>query len=114
VCVDYGRFSHRLVAVTNAARVGAAFGSLYAVPSDKTAWDAAIRQAVEDELSNNAWFDASQLTLPAPGYIDEGGGFRRVRVELSYPFQTLVPWPLLPGYGDPVPLRGTVVMRSIR
>ena len=115
LAVDYGRFAYTHIAVTNAARAGAYYGSFHPV-GNKAAWDAAIRQAVEDELDvqNNSWFDANSLVMAEPLVADDGGGLRRVTVDVSYPFQTLINWPFLPGYNDALMLRRVVVMRGIR
>ena len=82
---------------------------------DKTAWDAAVRQAVEDELDvQNTWFEAADLVMATPVVTDDGGGLHRVTVDVSYPFRTLINWPFLPGYNDDLMLRRVVVMRGIR
>jgi Flp pilus assembly protein TadG len=113
--VDFGRFAHTYIAVSNAARAGASIGSFNAAtPASKPLWDAAIHQAVADELATNTWFDAGDLVVAAPVLIDEGNGLRRVQVDVTYPFQTLINWPFLPGYSDPVDLRHVVVMRLVR
>lgn len=116
ISVDFGRFAHTHIAVTNAARAGAGLGSMHRVtPSTQPIWEAAIRLAVENELANNGWFDAQQLTMnPAPQSIVEANGMSRVQVTVSYPFQTLINWPFLPGYNDPFILTRTVVMRLVR
>ena len=113
--VDFGRFAHSYIAVNNAARAGASIASFHPVTAaTKPLWDAAIRQAVEDELEANGWFETARLTMPPPNIIDEGNGLSRVEVDVTYPFQTLVNWPFLPGYNDPVNLRRVVVMRMVR
>jgi Flp pilus assembly protein TadG len=113
--VDFGRFAHTYIAVSNAARAGASIGSFSAAtPASKPLWDAAIQQAVTDEFATNTWFDAADLVVAAPLLIDEGNGLRRVQVDVTYPFQTLINWPFLPGYSDPVDLRHVVVMRLVR
>ncbi len=38
----------------------------------------------------------------------------RVEVTVSYPFQTLINWPFLPGYNDPLIITRTVAMRLVR
>jgi len=121
LCVDFGRFAHYYIAVTNAARAGAGYASnnLF-TPATKPRWDAAVRQAVVDELTENPpnrWFDASKLTIPAPLMIQEGGGYWRVQVDVSYPFQTLINWPFLDilggrKYNEPLILHRRVVMRG--
>ena len=115
LCVDYGRFCHSYVAITNASRAGAAFGSLRPPTANTTTiYNAAVRQAVIDELQANGWFQVGDLTVNNPVITNEGGGDRRVSVTVSYPFRTLINWPFLPGYNDPVMLRHTAVMRIIR
>jgi hypothetical protein len=115
ICVDFGRFVHGYIAVTNAAREGAYYGSLHPVTTGtRAAWDAAIRQVARDEMTSNSWFDPADMIVPAPQLIDEGSAFRRVEVEVQYPFQTVINWPLLPGYNDPITLSRKVVMRGIR
>ncbi len=113
--VDYGRFAYTYIAVTNAARAGAYYGSFHPV-GNKAAWDAAIRQAVEDELDlqNSNKFNAADLVMTTPVVFDEGAGMRRVTVDVRYPFKTLINWPFLPGYNDDLILRRVVVMRGIR
>ena len=69
---------------------------------------------LEDEMETNPWFDPADLVVASPQLIDEGNGLRRVRVEISYPFQTVINWPFLPGYNDTFQIRGMVVMRAIR
>ena len=46
--------------------------------------------------------------------ILEDNGYRRVSVQVNYPFKTLIKWPFLPGYNNPLNLKRTVVMRMIR
>ena len=119
LCVDFGRFTHSFIAVTNAARAGAGYGSLHPVtPATRPAWNAAVEQAVINELSGNGWFDEqpSDLTISTPEVIDEGNGLIRVRVEVTFQFRTFLNWPLLPDFDEdnPIPLRRAVVMRMIR
>lgn len=115
LCVDFGRFAHVYIAVTNAAGAGAALGSLTPVtPTSKPTWDADIRQVIEHELAGNAWFRAEDLVIPEPEVTDENNLMRLVRVEVQYPFQTLVTWSFLPGYNDPLILSRVVVMRTTR
>ena len=115
LCVDFGRFAYVYVSVTNAARAGAGYGAVNrTTPTTRPLWDAGIRKAVEDEMETNPWFDPADLVVASPQLIDEGNGLRRVRVEISYPFQTVINWPFLPGYNDTFQIRGIVVMRAIR
>lgn len=119
LCVDFGRFAHYDIAVTNAARAGAAYGSSHGFTiSTRPAWEAQVRLAVVDELDSNSWFDASKLTVPSPVVTQGGDGSWRVQVDVSYPFQTLLNWPFLPPtpegrrYHDPLILHRAVVMRG--
>ena len=115
LCVDFGRFVHTYIAVTNAARAGAGFASMHPItPATQPLYNAAVRQIVEEEMTANEWFESASLTVQPPQMIDDGDGTRRVRVDVSYPFNTLINWPFLPGYNDPVVLRRVVVMRLIR
>ena len=108
---DLGRFSHSAIAVANSARSGAAYASMNPWNSStQTAWTAGITQAVTDELSQSAHFDNSELTINVTNIV-EGSGLRRVSVQVTYPFRTMISWPLLPSSFD---LRQTVVMRTIR
>lgn len=116
LCVDFGRFVHTYIAVTNAARAGAGFGSFHPViPATEAAWRAQIRQAVEDELpvdepTENPRFNSALLTVVINRF-DEGSGFRRVEVTVTYPFHTVV----LPEFKiTPRAIQRTVAMRGIR
>jgi Flp pilus assembly protein TadG len=118
LCVDFGRFAHYYIAVTNAARAGAAYASANVfTTSTQSLWNAQVRQAVVDEMTANSWFDASKLTVPSAVVTQEAGGLWRVKVDVSYPFQTLLDWPFLPAvagraYHDPLILHRSVVMRG--
>jgi Flp pilus assembly protein TadG len=121
LCVDFGRFAHYYIAVTNAARAGAAYASanVYAT-GQKSAWDSQVKQAVIDELTNNSWFDSNKLIVPSPIVTQEASGLWRVQVDVSYPFQTLFDWPFVDRlsppsmerhYHEPLILHRAVVMR---
>jgi Flp pilus assembly protein TadG len=112
LCVDFGRFAHTYVAVTNAARAGAGYGCAnYYSPSTATNWNAGVQSAVTDELSTNAWFNSSKVVISQEA-ITETGGYWRVQVTVTYPFQTLISWPFLTNYNKTVNLQRTVVMRG--
>lgn len=108
---DFGRFSHSRIAIANAARCGAAYASTNPYDSsNQSAWRTGVAQAVTNELSGAAAFDPARLTVTvAP--VAESGGLWRFSVQVVYPFETLVNWPLLPASFD---LKQTVVMRGIR
>ena len=108
-CVDFGRFSYTYIAVTNGAREGAGFGSFHPVTSiTRPVWEAQLRAAVEDEMGPA--FEPNQITV-IPDVISDGPGLKRVTVEVSYPFETLVSWPTIP---HSMTLVRTVEMRVIR
>jgi Flp pilus assembly protein TadG len=112
-CIDFGRFGYAYVAVTNAARVGAGVASFNPVTSTTTAqWEALIRDAVAREMEGVPGYDAANLTVPTPDISVDPGGLRRVRVQVTYVFDTVVNWPLLPASG--FPLSRDVEMRFIR
>jgi hypothetical protein len=109
-CVDFGRFAHTHIAVTNAARVGAAFGAVTPMmPNTQSAWAQILRQRVIDEMGSG--FDPELITIATPVITTDPGNLRRVRVQVSYPFQMLVDWPLLPAS---MTLTQAVEMRVIR
>lgn len=110
-CVDFGRFPHSYMAVINAARAGAGYGATHPyTTATASAWQAAVRQAVLDEMQNVAGFDATKLSVTTTLGIDSGGA-TNVTVDVRYPFQTLIAWPVLPAS---LTLRQVTVMRSVR
>jgi Flp pilus assembly protein TadG len=108
---DFGRFSYSAIAVANAARSGAAYGSMNAfTSSSQAAWQGAVQQAAIDELSGSSAFDTSKLTIVVTS-TTEGSGLRRVSVQATYPFKTIANWSFVPSSFN---LQQTVVMRGIR
>ncbi len=109
-CVDFGRFAHTYIAVTNAARAGAGFASFhpYTVMT-RPIWDERTRETVQTEMGSA--FDASKIDVPSPVVSIDANGFERVRVEVSYPFATLAAWPFLP---NDLILTRAVEMRFVR
>jgi len=110
-CVDLGRFAYNYIAVTNAARAGAAYGIMNPYSSSSlTTWTAAVKQAAKDEMAQQPGYDSTKLNVTVTT-ATETNGLRRVRVSASYPFQTVVNWPGIP---NQLTLDGVVEMRSIR
>jgi len=112
--IDFGRFAHGYIAVTNAARAGAGFASMHGVTTTtRPVWELRTREAVLTELGDTFGddFDEQDVTMPPPEITVDADGLRRVRVEVSYPFETLVDWL---GMWQNVTLRRTVEMRFIR
>ena len=110
VCIDFGRFAHQYIAVTNAARAGASYAATNPRPEHlKGIWNAGVKQTVSDELAANTWFDVTKLTVPPPQVQQEVNGMKRISITVSYPFNTIIDWPFLPNYSDPIILRRTIV-----
>jgi Flp pilus assembly protein TadG len=108
-CVDFGRLGHSYIAVTNAARAGAGYGSTTSyTAATYNSWVANVQQAVVDEMSQLYGFDATKLTVTTTVVTESGGG-SRVQVTVSYPFTTVASWPGLP---TTLTLAQTVVMES--
>ena len=110
-CVDLGRFAYNYIAVTNAARAGAAYGIMNSYSSSTlSTWTAAVKQAAKDEMAQQPGYDSSSLNVTVTT-TTESSGLHRVRVSATYPFQTVVNWPGIPSQ---LTLSGVVEMRSIR
>ena len=98
-CIDFGRFAHVSITVTNAARAGAEVGSMNAYTvSTADLWEEKVRQAAVDEMAKMDRFDSTRLTVTVIRVTDDD--YPRVVVEVTYPFETLVEWPGLPGRVD--------------
>lgn len=110
-CVDFGRFAYTYIAVTNAAREGTVVGIMYPPAGNEARWLAAVRRAVADELSGLNGFDDRKLVVSSQHTVPDGQGRSRVRVDVSYPFHSAVPWLSLPAE---ITLRRTVQMRVVR
>ncbi|MGD9713153.1 MAG: TadE/TadG family type IV pilus assembly protein [Thermomicrobiales bacterium] len=119
--LDFGRYAHTYIAVSNAARAAAGCGSQNPFsPATQSIWVSKVRQAAVDEMAGNSWFNEADLTVSTPVVTtettSESGGVWRMSVEVSYPFTTVVNWnhDWTPGYNNTIILRRSVVMRSIR
>jgi len=109
-CIDFGRFAHSHIAVTNAARAGAGFASFHPVTATtQPVWEQRTREAVVAELGDT--FDATKIDMPSPVMATDSDGLKRVSVQVTYPFETLVDWPGIPSQMN---LSRTVEMRVIR
>jgi len=134
-CVDFGRFAYTYIAVSNAAREGAYFaarkqwsydtdGDVQGLPDG---WKARLRRSVAEEMGDS--FDPLKIAISFPngasvagpkpsddpalrpwGLDPDSPGSRRVGIQVSYPFVTLVSWPLLP---SSMTLARTVEMRVL-
>lgn len=109
--IDFGRFAHTYIAVGNAARAGAAFGSFNSYTTNSQAqWEAGIKGAINDEMNQLLMFDTSKVATTISN-TTETDGLRRISVTVSYPFTTVVTWGYIPALTN---LQRTIVLRSIR
>ncbi len=110
-CVDFGRFAHTYIVVTNAARAGASFATVNPYTAETySLWKDCVRDAVEQEMTGLNRFDAEELAVLTTVIAGTAPQWD-AQVEVSYPFQTLIDWPGLP---NSIELRQSVVMRTIR
>jgi Flp pilus assembly protein TadG len=93
---DFGRIALYSEVVSNAARVGAEVGGTRRFTIDtRAAWEGKIQQAITEEMQNAPNFDAGRLESNV-STVTDSDGIVRVNVDVWYPFQTVVNWPLLP------------------
>jgi Flp pilus assembly protein TadG len=116
--IDFGRFAHAHIGVTNAARAGAGFAAMnpFSVTT-KTAWETQIRRAALDELRSIIDSDPrltnNNVTVTSVRTFDDpqATSLWYADVTVSMPFRTLVTWPGIP---RPLVLTHTVRFRGIR
>jgi Flp pilus assembly protein TadG len=95
-CADFGRVMHHYQIVSNAARTGAEAGAMHKVTSfTRTAWEADVREAVLEELANLPDFNEASLDYELTTTVD-ANDLTTVQLEIVYPFESAVAWPLLP------------------
>jgi hypothetical protein len=93
---DFGRIAFYSEVVSNAARVGAEVGGTRRFTLEtRAAWETKVQQAVTEEMQNVPNFDAGRLESSVSTSMD-ADGIVRVIVDVSYPFNTVVNWPVLP------------------
>jgi Flp pilus assembly protein TadG len=110
--IDFGRFAYFHMAVTNSARVGAGYGMMHPYTSTTQAtWQANIRDAVKNEMQGVPSYSDNLLTMTTPQVTTDGDGQKRVRIQVQYPFHTLIHWPFIP---SSFTLQRAVEMRFIR
>jgi hypothetical protein len=110
-CVDFGRFAYTHVAITNAARAGAAYAIMHSyLPADQTAWTVEVQQAARAEMIHQTGYVPADLTVQVKPFTD-ANGLRRVQIIASYPFRMIVPWPGIP---SSVTLQTMIQMGAIR
>ncbi|HKI21231.1 MAG TPA: TadE/TadG family type IV pilus assembly protein [Isosphaeraceae bacterium] len=118
-CVDFGRFAYTYIAVSNAARAGAAW-AMTNKPANMAAptatWQNQISTAVSNEMSLQPGFQANNVTVgTVTPVLNADGSTYGFTVTVSYPFTTIVNWNVS-GYGIPssITLTQQVTMRFIR
>lgn len=101
--IDFGRFAHSYIAVTNASRAGAGFAAMNPFTNaSKPSWDAKIRQTVLDELRQVIDADPDvadtdvQVTALRTFETGQSTSLWYVDVTVTMPFETLVSWPGIP------------------
>jgi Flp pilus assembly protein TadG len=110
--IDFGRFAYFHIAVTNSARVGAGYAAMHPYTSTTQAtWQANIRDTVKKEMQGVPNYSDNSLTMTAPQVTTDSDGQKRVRVDVQYPFNTLISWPFIPSHFT---LQRAVEMRFIR
>lgn len=108
---DFGRCFQTSIAMTNAARAGAEYGSMHPFDnSSQGAWQTAVQQAAIDELSGSTMFDVTRLTVTTSS-VTESDGLKRISVHTTYPFTTIFNLAYVPAT---ITVSGTAVMRVIR
>lgn len=109
--VDFARVFGLSAELSNAVQVGAEYGATHrpstlAYPS----WLSSVQTAVLNELGDSTDFDQGKVNVTVSLLIDSQGN-QQVQVQATYPFRTLVQWPLIP---TQVPLNSQVTMRQYR
>ena len=95
-CLDVGRFSHVHTTLTNAARAGSEVAATNAyTPATYTLWEQKVKEAVTTEMAGLDGFDPARLTVTVTVEAPPGD-LKRVRIDVAYPFDTVVGWPGLP------------------
>lgn len=107
---DYGRFAATSIAVCNASRAGAGYGCIH--PWDdytNESFTTVCRSKVEEEFSAVPGFDPQQLQIQI--FSEGTWPHNRVRVAVSYPFETVINWGFIP---SSVPVSRTTVLPMVR
>lgn len=95
-CIDVGRFSHVHTTLTNAARAGGEFAGTHPYTAGTYAlWEQQIKDTVTAEMAGLEGFDPTRLTITITVEAPPGD-LKRIRIDVAYPFETVVEWPGLP------------------
>lgn len=109
--VDFSRVLGLSAELSNAVRAGAESGATHR-PTSRTfaTWSTRVRTVVQEELLDANEFDLQKVALNVALPTD-AQGYQQVQVTATYPFRTIVSWPLIPSQ---VTLRSQVTMRQYR
>lgn len=95
-CCDFGRIVCVHQVVANAARTGAETGATHQYTEyTQEAWEEEIHQAVVNEMSSLPAFDESKMDYKMVIIVDSDD-ISQIAIDVTYPFRTVVQWPLLP------------------
>ncbi len=109
--VDFGRVVHAYIAVSNAARCGAEYGSMDKFTSyTRDNWESGVQAAIDQEMQGLPGFVNGNLANTVTTTTDSDGLFL-AKVEVTYSFHTIVNWPGVPSN---VAVDHQVTMRQIR
>jgi hypothetical protein len=109
--VDFGRFAHAYIAVSNASRAGSEYGATRRYePSLAALWQQRLIETVREDFGAVGGIEPGQLEVQV-WTDDDAYGLTRVSVTAAYPFMTTVSWPMIP---RPLVLSRTVVFRRFR
>lgn len=98
-CVDFGRCVYTYISVHNGARAGAGAVIDKALGSSVTPELVNnINVAVQQEMSDFVF--AADFAPDVDFSNDTAGSSRRLIVGVTYPFDTLIPWPGIPSHLD--------------
>lgn len=93
---DFGRVIYAYVTVSNAARVGAEYGALHGFTSySQATWQSQMRQAIDYEMQGLPGYQPANLQVAITTTTD-AAGIAQVKVELTYPFNTIINWAGIP------------------
>jgi hypothetical protein len=111
ISVDFGRFAHAYIALGNAGRTGAEYGATHSYSAaTANAWKLQVEGAVRQDFPAIGDIDPAQLAVEID-VAQDAYGLNRARLTTSYPFETVVTWPMIP---RPLAMQRTVVFRRFR
>ena len=85
-----------LIAVSNAARVGAEYGATHGYTSyTYSSWQSQVIQQADSEMQGSSAVDPSKLTVTV-STVSGTGNLYWTTVTASYPFTMITKWPGIP------------------